>query len=175
MTRSTPLVLATGLAALGVVCAGTAAAQAMPLPAAPQGPWGVPSDVSRSGSPSDDPRLAAGPTGTVSYVWEGWDGATWQIRMRNRGPRGGFTPPVTLSSAGADHEDPRIAIGADGLTAVAWKNMARWNRVVQVRVKGPGAARFGTTRTVSSTHGDATRNRVAVLPNGSVLVVWAQG
>ncbi len=176
MTRSIPLMLtATGLAALGVACAGTAAAQVTPSPVAPQGAWGAPSDVSRSGSPSDDPRLAAAPTGAVSYVWEGWDGATWQVRVRTRGPRGGFTPPATLSQAGANHEDPRIAIGANGLTAVAWKNTARWNRVVQVRVKGPGAARFGTTRTISNPHGDATQNRVAALPNGSVLVVWAQG
>lgn len=160
------------LAAAGAASAGITA---QPPPAAPQGAWGAVSDVSRSGSPSDDPRLAAAPSGTVTYVWEGWDGATWQIRARNRGPRGGFTGPVTLSQPGVNHEDPRIAIGADGLTAVAWKSMAAWNRRVQVRVKGPGAARFGPTRTISAAGADATQNRVAVLPDGSVLVVWAQG
>lgn len=167
-----PLIAVAAIAAAG---ASTAGAQVAPIAAAPQGPWGAVSDVSRSGSPSDDPRLAASPGGTVTYVWEGWDGATWQIRARNRGPRGGFTGPVTLSRRGADHEDPRIAIGADGLTAVAWKSMAAWNRRVQVRVKAPGAARFGPTRTISAASADATQNRVAVLPDGSVLVVWAQG
>ena len=171
--RTIALAGATGLG--GLALAGTALAGAAAPIAAPQGPWGGASNVSRSGSPSDDPRLAAAPTGAVSYVWEGWDGATWQIRMRTRGPRGGFTPPITLSPAGANHEDPRIAIGADGLTAVAWKNMRRWNRTVQVRVRQPGAARFGPTRTISSPGADATQDRIAVLPSGDVMVVWAQG
>ncbi len=173
MPRSAVRIVASGLATLAV--AGTAAAQTGPAPATAQGPWGPAADVSRSGSPSDDPRLAAAPTGAVSYVWEGWTGGTWQIRLRTRGPRGGFTPPVTLSGAGADHEDPRIAIGTDGLTAVVWKNMRRWNRTLQVRVRQPGAARFGATRTISGAASDATEDRVAVLPDGSVLVVWAQG
>lgn len=171
MTIAPALAVAGVLAAAGTALAGGAPATT----AAPQGPWGATDNVSRPGSPSDDPRLAAAPTGTVTYVWEGWDGTTWQIRARNRGPSGGFTEPTTLSRAGVNHEDPRIAIGADGLTAVAWKNMAHRNRRVQVRVKGPGAARFGTTRTISSPDADATQDRVAVLPNGSVIVVWAQG
>lgn len=172
-SRVAPLALAAVAAA--VLPALASAQAASPPVASPQGPWGSVSNVSRSGSPSDDPRLAAMPTGAVMYAWEGWDGRHWQIRVRTRGPRGGFTPPITLSPAGANHEDPRIAIGADGLTAVAWKNMRRVNRTVQVRVRQPGAARFGPTRTISNAHGDATQNRIAVLPNGDVLVVWAQG
>lgn len=171
--RRVPLIaLATvGFATLPAI--GTAQAPAQV--AAPQGPWGGVSNVSRSGSPSDDPRLAAAPTGAVTYAWEGWNGHTWQIRLRTRGPRGGFTPPVTLSAAGANHEDPRIAIGADGLTAVSWKSMRTWNRTVQVRVRQPGARAFGPTRTISNPHADATQNRIAVLPNGDVIVVWMQG
>lgn len=174
MPRLYLIALATaGIATLPAIAA--ASVTTAPAPAAPQGPWGGVSNVSRSGSPSDDPRLAAAPTGSVSYVWEGWNGRTWQIRLRTRGPRGGFTPPVTLSAAGANHEDPRIAIGSDGLTAVAWKNMRRWNRTVQVRVRQPGARRFGTTRTISNPNSDATQDRIAVLPNGDVIVVWVQG
>lgn len=168
--------------AVALAVAGAAAVPAMavagaaaPTTAAPQGPWGGVSNVSRSGSPSDDPRLAAAPTGAVTYAWEGWNGRTWQIRLRTRGPRGGFTPPITLSAAGANHEDPRIAIGADGFTAVSWKNMRTWNRTVQVRVRQPGARAFGPTRTISNPHADATQNRIAVLPNGDVIVVWMQG
>lgn len=174
LPRATAIAAALALAG-ATASTASAGAVAQPPPAAPQGAWGAASNVSRSGSPSDDPRLAAAPSGTVTYVWEGWDGATWQIRARNRGPRGGFTGPITLSQPGVNHEDPRIAIGADGLTAVAWKNMAGWNRRVQVRVKGPGAARFGPTRTISRADADATQDRIAVLPDGSVIVVWAQG
>lgn len=168
--------------AVALAVAGAAAVPAMavagaaaPTTAAPQGPWGGVSNVSRSGSPSDDPRLAAAPTGAVTYAWEGWNGRTWQIRLRTRGPRGGFTPPITLSAAGANHEDPRIAIGTDGFMAVAWKNMRTRSRTVQVRVRQPGARGFGPARTISNPHGDATQNRIAVLPNGDVIVVWMQG
>jgi hypothetical protein len=164
---------APGLAFTGLItalAAGAAHGQAVP-----PGPWGPPANVTPSGVPSDDPRVAASPSGAVTYAWEGWDGHTWQIRSRMRGPNGGFTPVVNLSARGANHEDPRIAIGNDGRTAITWKNMRRWNRTVQVRMKSPGSRTFGTVRTLSNPDGDATENRIAIAPDGSVVVVWAQG
>ncbi len=175
MPRSTSRIVASGLITLGAACVGTAAAQTSPTPASPQGPWGAVSTVTPSGVPSDDPWVATTPGSSVRYAWEGWDGRTWQIRTRLRGPRGGFTPVVNLSARGANHEDPRIAIGSDGRTAVAWKNMRRWNRTLQVRIAGPGSSRFGAVRTLSNPAGDATENRVAIAPDGAVVVVWAQG
>jgi hypothetical protein len=163
-----------GTAVIGLITvlgtAGAAHGQAL-LP----GPWGAPASVTPSGVPSDDPWVAALPSSALVYAWEGWDGHTWQIRSRMRAAAGGFTPVITLSARGANHEDPRIAVGADGRTAIAWKNMRRWNRTVQVRIKGPGARSFGPVRTLSGADGDATENRIAIAPDGSVVVVWAQG
>jgi hypothetical protein len=163
------VVTAAGLAAaLGI----TAVAHGQ---AALPGPWGAPVTVTPSGVPSDDPWIAASPSSAITYVWEGWDGRTWQIRSRMRGPNGGLTPAVNLSARGVSHEDPRIAIGADGRTAIAWKNMRNWNRTLQVRIKGSGSRGFGQVRTLSNPNGDATENRIAIAPNGAVVVVWAQG
>ncbi len=166
---------ATGLAA-GLALAASAHGQGAStgIVAAP-GSWTGASDVTPSGVPSDDPWVVAGPSSAVTYAWEGWDGQAWQIRSRMRGPNGGFTPVVNLSARGANHEDPRIAIGADGRTAIAWKNMRTWNRTVQVRIKGAGSRTFGPVRTLSNPGGDATDNRIAIAPNGSTVVVWAQG
>lgn len=173
MSAPRPRIIIAGLATLGIagVAAGTAAT-GLPMP---QGAWGAPVNVTPSGVPSDDPWVAASPSSAITYVWEGWDGRTWQIRSRMRGPNGGFTPVVNLSARGANHEDPRVAIGANGRTAVAWKNMRTWNRTLQVRIKGAGSRSFGAVRTLSNPHGDATENRIAIAPNGAIVVVWAQG
>lgn len=162
------------LTAAGLVAALGAAASAQGQAPTP-GLWWSPVGVTPSGVPSDDPWVAATPSSAVTYAWEGWDGATWQIRSRMRGPNGGLTPVVNLSARGANHEDPRIAIGADGRTAIAWKNMRSWNRTLQVRIKGAGSRNFGRVRTLSNPRGDATENRIAIAPNGAVVVAWAQG
>ncbi len=176
MPRTRPYAIALALAGFSVASTGIAAAEPAPAQvAAPQGPWGSVATVTPSGVPSDDPWVAATPGSSVRYAWEGWDGSTWQIRTRLRGPRGGFTPVVNLSARGANHEDPRIAIGSDGRTVVAWKNMRHRNRTLQVRIAGPGSSRFGSVRTLSNAASDATENRVAIAPNGSIVVVWAQG
>ena len=161
-----PLVAISGLALVASpALAGTVAA--------PQGPWvRPPYGVSVFPAPADDPQLAAAPSGAVTFVWEGWDGAHWQIRSRTRTPAGTFRSISTLSAAGADHEDPRIAVGPDGTTAVAWKNMRKWDRVVQVRTRRPNGA-FAQVQTLSSAAGDATEDRIAIGPQGQTVVAWA--
>ncbi|MEI7521554.1 MAG: hypothetical protein WCK40_09460 [Thermoleophilia bacterium] len=161
-----PLMVISGLALGAATALGGMAG-------APQGPWVSPSyGVSVFPQPADDPQLASAPNGSVAFVWEGWDGADWQIRTRNRTPGGVMQGIRTLSAAGASHEDPRVATGPDGTTAVAWKNMREWNRVVQVRIQKPGAS-LGSTQTLSSSTGDATEDRVAVGPQGQTVVAWA--
>lgn len=172
MSHQRAFVFTTAGLAAGLALAGAALGQASPHGAvASPGSWGAVSGVTPSGVPSDDPWVAAGPSSAVTYAWEDWDGRTWQIRTRMRGANGGFTPVVNLSARGANHEDPRIAIGADGRTAIAWKNMRRWNRTLQVRIKGAGSRAFGPVRTLSNPHGDATENRIAIAPNGAIVVV----
>ena len=66
--RTSGMASAALLAAACAVGVASASVTTAPAPAAPQGPWGGVSNVSRSGSPSDDPRLAAAPTGSVTYA-----------------------------------------------------------------------------------------------------------
>lgn len=164
----------TSLAVLSGLAIGSATALAGTVPLAqPQGPWVRPAyGVSVFPQPADDPQLTAGPDGSVTFVWEGWDGANWQIRARTRTAAGVMQGITTLSAAGADHEDPRVAIGPDGTTAVAWKNMRNWNRVVQVRTRKAGS-RFGRVQSLSSPKGDATEDRIAIGPQGQTVVAWA--
>ncbi len=77
------------------------------LSASPQGPWDPPvADLSAPGQNVSQPRVTAGPDGSVTAIWRRSNGANLIIQAATRPPGGPFAAPVDLSAPGQNAHQP---------------------------------------------------------------------
>ncbi len=123
------------------------------------------------------PRVAINAAGTAVAVWSRRSGSNTVIQSSTRQPGGPFGPALTLSAAGADAQNPRVAVNDAGAAAATWaRNDGTVDRV-QARVRPAGQAAFASVRDLSGTGTagqDARDPDVAVDPSGVATVAWAR-
>jgi hypothetical protein len=88
-----------------------------------------------------------------------------------------FTNDVPLTTAvGDDFIQPRIAVGADGTIAAAWKREKGASSSVEVRLRTPADGTFGPLLTVDNAAPQEMRvYDVVVDPSGAVSVIYNAG
>jgi hypothetical protein len=153
--------------------AATTVIQAAVRPAG--GSFGPPVDLSDgSRDASADPRLGMSADGTATAVWTWNNGSHTVVQAATRPPSGAF-PPVgaaaTLSDTAQNAKDARVAVDANGDTAVMWTRSNATNDIAQARVRPAGGAFAGVVN-LSATGQDATDPEVAIDPAGRTTAIW---
>ena len=165
--------LARVTAGLGLALASCAVCAA-PAPAFEQGSWLAPADLSAPGSNFSPPRVAVASDGTMAAAWARSDGITNRLYALARQPGGDLPDATVVSGDDAGVSFPDLAIGADGTAIAVWTAPAPdpLAALVRASLRPPGGA-FGAPVTVA-TVGLTGIPRVAVGPDGTAIVVWAQ-
>jgi hypothetical protein len=132
-----------------------------------------------SGASFSGPVATAGADGTVVVGWSSNGIVTAAIRS----PRGEWVRPARVSRPGAETNDARFAVGADGKVAAIWSAVApdpapgrpgRRSRTVSAAVHDPGERWEAPTRL--SKDGDVvSAPDIAIGTDGRVSVAWALG
>ena len=138
---------------------------------APNENWSQPRDLSLPGEDASDPQVAMGERGTAVVVWRDWDGANFRVQSSSRGENGKWSAPATLSQAGEDAWDPKVAMGPRGIAVVAWRRSNGIGHRVQASTRvayGP----WSSPVMLSAVGGDAWDPEVAVGSDGTATVVW---
>ena len=136
----------------------------------PGGTFGAAVDVSSAADgTTDGPRVAVAPDGTTTAIWHLYDGTDDLVQFSTRPPGGTFSTPVDLSAAGANAENPELAVAPDGTTTAVWQRAG----IVQARTRPPGGT-FGAAVDLSATGASASDPQIAVAPDGATTVVWAR-
>jgi hypothetical protein len=153
--------------------AATTVIQAAIRPAG--GRFGPPVDLSDGSRDANaDPRLGMSADGTATAVWT-WNNGTHTVIQTATRPPGGAFPPVgaaaTLSDTAQNAKDARVAVNADGDTAVMWTRSNASNDIAQARVRPAGGAFAGVVN-LSATGQDATDPEVAIDPAGRATALW---
>jgi hypothetical protein len=66
-------------------------------------------------------QLATDPEGNAVVVWQESVGSSWRINARTRSASGTLGATQTLSPAGQDAFEPRVAVDASGTALIVWR------------------------------------------------------
>lgn len=138
----------------------------------PGGSFGAPVILSDPSVTSSSPRVAFDSAGRGLAVWQepGRSGAgDATIRARVLAPGGGFGTTMELSQPGLNAHDPRVAIGPDDETVVAWTT----GNTVQA-TSGTLDGGFGVAADLAPTGSAPLGPEAAIGLDGTAAVVWSR-
>jgi hypothetical protein len=133
--------------------------------------FGAPFDLSQSGRSAFDPHVAVDADGDAIFVWRRFDGSNYRIQTRTMSTAGVLSPVQTLSSAGRDASDPRIAVDSDGDAVFTWWRSDGANFGVQARARS-AAGVLSSVQSLSDPGQHAVDPEVAIDPNGDAVFTW---
>ena len=139
----------------------------------PGGGFGPPEDLSDASSLASGPQVAVAPDGTAIAVWSIKEGVFDVVQTAIRPPGGTFGPPLRISTAGRNADDPRLAIAPDGATTAVWRQQSLGSsiRTIYSATRPPGGA-FGAPVELSEPGGGARQAQIAIGSDGIATVTW---
>ena len=141
------------------------------------GSFGAPADLATGVPTLDDiPRIAMNAGGTAVAVWSRKIGANTIIQSSTRQPGEAFGSAINLSAAGANAQNPRVAVNDAGAAAVAWVRRDGTVDRAQARVRPAGQAvrRRPGPLGHRKRGADAQNPDVALDASGVATVVWSR-
>ena len=142
---------------------------------APDGTLGTIDALSAVGGNAIEPQVDLAPDGAGTVVWNRFDGANWVIQGQRLSPAGAVEGSVLdLSAAGRSAAEPRLAVGADGVTTAVWDRNNGAEFIVQARRIDADGAPAGGPVDLSASGRDAAEPQVAATPDGGATVLWSR-
>jgi Glycosyl hydrolase family 26/HYDIN/CFA65/VesB-like, Ig-like domain len=137
------------------------------------GIWRPAAEIGAGGGDERGGEVAVAPDGTVTAVWEHYDGSHFVVQERRIGA-GGFPlgPVHQLSSAGGSAFDARVAVDPNGTATVVWKRYNGTSFVIQERRVDAGGTPEPSVHDLSLAGQFAGQPEVAARPDGGAVVVW---
>jgi glucose/arabinose dehydrogenase len=131
--------------------------------------WSPPVGLSTPGGANPD--VAADPNGNSVFTWRHFDGTNQRIQARVRSASGALSAVQTVSAAGQDAFDPRVAVDAAGDAVFTWRRFDGTNYRIESRVRSASGA-LSAVQTLSDPGQDAFDPQVAVDPAGDAVFAW---
>jgi len=167
-----------------VIIASLAVAASLAIPAASAtasgAGWSKPSTLAPAGQPAYQPSVAVAANGTAVVVWDQYDATKNKYTLMGavRTPRGKVTKSK-LGPAPNAFAKPALAVGGDGVFAVAWEypGASATQSALAVRILPAGKKTFGATakvsgRNLSNGYGYGDSPSIAVDDSGDVFVAY---
>ncbi len=143
------------------------------LPASASGPqnWAPPTNLSDVIPLPTSPQLAAAPDGSLTAVWQQFDGTNYIIHI-SRSTNGGssWNAPVAVSGASQNSVNPQIAVGPDSTLTAIWTVFSGGSNAIQTSHSSNGAS-WSPPFTLATVAGEASTPQI-VAANGVITAVW---
>ncbi len=127
--------------------------------------------LSGAGQDAYNPQVAVGANGDAVFVWVRSDGSTNRVQTRVLSASGVLGPGRTISAAGRDAFNAKVAVDADGDAVFVWGTSDGTNQRIQARARS-AAGVFGPGQNVSPAGRDAFQPQVAIDPDGEAVFTW---
>ena len=144
--------------------------------------WTVPADAADTFStPSGRAAtpVAILSAGEAHVAWSHDDGSGPEIRTAHRQPDGAWDvegrDALTVSTAGAEAIEPRLAAGPDGEVVLVWTERVHGRWRVVARRRQAAVMGWGDLEPLSTGPDDAVSPSVSIGPAGRVIAGWVQG
>ena len=135
------------------------------------GAFGAPENLSEAGQEASSPQVTFGERDEAVAVWSRFDGSNDRVQAAVRAPGGSFGAAETVSPAGVDAFEPRVAAGASAV--VVWTRPDDTNLRAQAAFRSAGSG-FGPAQDLSDPGRDAFEPQVALDERGDALVAWTR-
>jgi hypothetical protein len=137
------------------------------------GIWQPAVELGAGGGDERGSEVAVAPDGTVTAVWEHYDGSHFVVQERRIGAGGSSLGPVhQLSGTGGSAFDARVAVDSNGTATVVWKRFNGTSFVIQERRVDSGGTPEASVHDLSLPGQFAGQPQVAARPDGGAVVVW---
>ena len=137
------------------------------------GSFGKPVVLSETGQNALEAQVAIDAAGDATVVWERSNGKEDIVEAALRPAGGIFGKAQPLSEAGESAELPRVAMSAEGDTAVGWVRSDGSHQIVQAVTRTAGSPNFGAVaREVSAAGSSASFPDIAIDGHGDPTLVW---
>jgi hypothetical protein len=117
------------------------------------------------------PDVAIDNQGDAVAVWLHFDGADRRIQVAYRPAGGTFGAPQTLSPAGFEAAEPRVAMDGAGDASIVWSLQSGGTEEIQSAQAAPGGV-FGAPVDLTGFTTIASIPQVALDPHGDTVAVW---
>lgn len=148
----------------------------------------APERASKGPLPARTPDVAVNAQGDAAAAWVRGAGRAAMVVVSGRAAGGGWDEPQAISRRGRPAIDPQIAIDAQGLVVVAWRQVDRVRRVrtedgrrrqavyvTRARERLLTDARWSPITTLSSTRQKVGPPRLAIDDTGQAVAAWHWG
>jgi hypothetical protein len=120
---------------------------------------------------SMSPDVASDAQGDSVAVWLQFDGANARVQVAYRPAGGSFGAPQTLSAAGYEAREPRVAMNAAGEAVIVWSLGSGLSEEAQASSAAPGGI-FGAAQDLTGFTEAASLPQVALNSHGDAIAVW---
>lgn len=131
-----------------------------------------PDSLSRPDQDAHYARIAIDTNGTITTVWNGFNGHNWTIQSSTKVFGGSWSTPETLSQVDQDADLPKIVVDAHGRATAIWRIYDGTDWIIQASTKPFGGS--WTTADNLSRGGQAEEAQIAIDPLGNITVVWCK-
>jgi hypothetical protein len=133
--------------------------------------FSTPQTLSDGSAYAMSPDVASDAQGDAVAVWLHYDGANPRVQVAYRPAGGVFGATQTLSAAGYEARDPRVAMNADGQAVIVWSLASGLVEKVQAISAAPGGV-FGEVTDLTAFGEVASVPQVALNASGEAIAVW---
>jgi hypothetical protein len=145
------------------------------IPAAASGPpsWAPPTNLSGATTQPAWPQLAASPDGTLTAVWQQYDGSN-NIIQSARSINGGssWSSPVNLSPASQNAVFAQVVAAANGSLTAIWNNFSGGNNIIQSSHSTDGTSWSTSVNLASFMSGEAGGPQIVAAAGSALTAVW---
>ncbi len=135
------------------------------------GAFSVAQTLSDPSAFSMSPDVASDAQGDAVAVWLQFDGANARVQAAYRPAGGSFGAPQTLSAAGYEAREPRVAMNAAGEAVIVWSLGSGLSEEAQASSAAPGGI-FGAAQDLTGFTETASLPQVALDSHGDAIAVW---
>lgn len=135
------------------------------------GAFSAPQTLSDPSAYSTSPDVAGDAQGDAVAVWLHFEGAHARVQAAYRPAGGSFGAPQTLSAAGYEAREPRVAMNGAGEAVIVWSLASGLTEEVQAASAAPGGV-FGEPADLTSFTTVASVPQVALDSHGDAIAVW---
>ena len=135
------------------------------------GLFSSPQTLSDPSAYSTSPDIASDAQGDSIAVWLHFDGSNARVQASYRPAGGTFGAPQTVSPAGYEAKDPRVAMDASGEAMLVWSLVSGFTEKLQTSSAASGGV-FGGPVDLTAFTPVQIVPQVALDSHGNALVVW---
>lgn len=149
--------------------------EASSRPAA-SGSWTTPETLSEEGENLHPAEVAIDAKGNATAVWEEKETGEVAIDAAVRPASGKWEALVTLSAIGANANEPRLAVGAQGEAVAVWERF-EGEELIEAASRASSGAAWGKAVALTKPEGgkgEPAGQQVAVDGQGDAVVVWSR-